>query len=421
MNLLNSRTYISLSTSLLTIKHTWKLRWVFFLASISTVLSIPIIAKDGFGVGPAIGVGAFGFAISIASIVVELRKIKANNDRLLFVPSPIFDHPDLSLSPWLERNGYSLHGKEAGMTVQSDSVNKYLAAGGDVGFNISKNYWKATQEITLDWRSKLLSEARGLNRIVFDSKKIRLVEDLQMTSNGELKVVEFQPTRYLEGFWTNEIASRDLKADSRTIFHGHTLFLHDDVVSPLEHSDCANFLGVSTLLIGNGSLLPLVRQSARSAQSASLAAPSGSGSVDLEDIHPGDKTLGQIICRGAEREMREEMGLADDVQIKSQMIGFSRTMSRGGKPEFFCVSWLESRNEKIELSKVEKLFTHHADGIPVDWGQAPAEIAAHLLKVSASNRATYSYPLQWALELFAEALVSAPESAPFRQALKIHQ
>ena len=119
--------------------------------------------------------------------------------------------------------------------------------------------------------------------------------------------------------------------------------------------------------------------------------------------------------------MREEMGLADDVQIKSQMIGFSRTMSRGGKPEFFCVSWLESRNEKIELSKVEKLFTHHADGIPVDWGQAPAEIAAHLLKVSASNRATYSYPLQWALELFAEALVSAPESAPFRQALKIHQ
>ena len=92
MNLTNSRTYISLSTSLLTIKHTWKLRWVFFLASTSTLLSIPIIIKDGFGVGPAIGVGAFGFIVSIASIVVELRNIKANNDRLLFVPSPIFDH-----------------------------------------------------------------------------------------------------------------------------------------------------------------------------------------------------------------------------------------------------------------------------------------------------------------------------------------
>ena len=421
MNLMNSRTYISLSTSLLTIKHTWKLRWVFFLGSISTVLSIPIIVKDGFGVGAAIGVGAFGFIVSIASIVVEMRKIRANNDRLLFVPSPIFDHPDLRLDPWLERIGYSMRGKEAAMTVQSEAVNKFLAAGGDAGFTLSKNYWKATQEITLDWRSKLLSEARGLNQIIFDSKKIRLAQDLKFSRDGGLEVVEFQPTRYLEGFWTNEIASRDLKADSRTIFHGHTLFLHDDVVSPLQHSDCANFLGVSTLLIGNGSLLPLVRQSARSAQSASLAAPSGSGSVDLEDIHPGDTTLGQIICRGAEREMREEMGLAEDVQIKSQMIGFSRTMSRGGKPEFFCVSWLESRNEKIELSKVEKLFTHHADGISVDWGQSPADIAAQLLKVSSENKATYSYPLQWALELFADALVSAPENAPFRQALKVHQ
>lgn len=418
---MNSRTYISLSTSLLTIKHTWKLRWIFFLGSLSAVLSAPIILKDGFGVGPAVGVGAFGFIVSIASIIVELRKIKANNNRLLFVPSPVFDHPDLRLDPWLQRNGYLIHGKDAAMTVHSEAVNRYLSSGGDVGFNVSKNYWKATQEITLDWRSKLLSEARGLNRIIFDSKKIRLTEDLQMSHDGQLKLVELQPTRYLEGFWTNEIASRDLKADSRTIFHGHTLFLHKDEVAPLQHSDCANFLGVSTLLIGNGSLLPLVRQSARSAQSASLAAPSGSGSVDLEDIESGDITLGQVICRGAEREMREELGLADEVQIKSQMIGFSRTMSRGGKPEFFCVSWLESRNEKIELSKVEKLFTHHTDGIPVDWGQSPEEIAAHLLRVSAQNKATYSYPLQWALEFFADALVSAPESAPFRQALKVHQ
>ena len=416
MNLMNSRSYISLSTSLLTIKHTWKLRWIFFLGVISTVASIPF--SFGESAGAALLVTVFGGLVSVTSIVVELKKIKANNDRLLFVPSPVFNHPDLRLDPWLERKGYRLRDKELSMTVQSEAVNKLLASGADAGFEISGNYWKAPSEITLDWRSKLLSEARGLNRIIFDSKKIRLVEDLQVGALGDLVTVQLQPTRYLEGFWTNEIASRDLKADSRTIFHGHTLFLHKDLVSPLEHSDCANFLGVSTLLIGNGSMLPLVRQSARSAQSASLAAPSGSGSVDLEDIKTGDTTIGQIICRGAEREMREEMGLADDVRIKSQMIGFTRTMSRGGKPEFFCVSWLESRNLKVELSKVEKLFTHHADGIPVDWGQAPEDIAAHLLMVSAENKATCSYALQWALQLFADALVSAPADAPFRMALQ---
>ena len=416
MNLMNNRSYISLSTSLLTIKHTWKLRWIFFLGVISTLVSIPF--SWGGDIGPALLVTIFGGVVSVISIVVEVRKIRATNNRLLFVPSPVFDHANFRLDPSLERKGYRLRGKELSMTMQSEGVNNVLAAGGDVGFEISTNYWKAPPEVTLELRSKLLSEARALNRIIFDSKKIRLVEELQIDANGDLKKVLFQPTRYLEGFWTNEVGSRDLKADSRTIFHGHDLFLRDDAVAPLEHTDCANFLGVSTLLIGNGYLLPLVRQSARSAQSASLAAPSGSGSVDLEDIKPGDTTLGQVICRGAEREMREEMGLSDEVRIKSQMIGFTRTMSRGGKPEFFCVSWLESRNEKVELSKVEKLFTHHADGIPVDWGQAPEEIAAHLLQVSAQNKATYSYPLQWALELFADALVSAPANAPFRAALQ---
>lgn len=381
--------------------------------------SIPF--SFGESAGAALLVTIFGGLVSVTSIVVELRKIKANNDRLLFVPSPVFSHPDLRLDPWLERKGYRLRDSELSMTVQSEAVNKMLASGADVGFEISGSYWKAPSEITLDWRSKLLSEARGLHRIIFDSKKIRLVEDLQIGALGELMTVQLQPTKYLEGFWTNEIASRDLKAESRTIFHGHTLFIHDDKVAPLDRSHCANFLGVSTLLIGNGSLLPLVRQSARSAQSASLAAPSGSGSVDLEDIKSGDTTIGQVICRGAEREMREEMGLADDVKIKSQMIGFTRTMSRGGKPEFFCVSWLESRNATIELSKVEKLFTHHADGIPVDWGQSSEEIAAHLLKISAENKATYSYALQWALELFADALISAPADAPFRQALALHR
>ena len=57
--------------------------------------------------------------------------------------------------------------------------------------------------------------------------------------------------------------------------------------------------------------------------------------------------------------------------------------------------------------------------LPSIGGQSSNVIAEQPLKVSAANSMTYSYALKWALELFAEALLSAPDDAPFRAALPV--
>lgn len=407
---MQSKLYLNLSTNFLYFKHIWNLKWTFYLGIFSFCLSIPLgISFDNLYAGV---VGLIGILISTLSIYVESKKNKLIDENHLLVESTIFNK-ELKLDGTLVRAGYKINYEGLGQIIQSPKLNEYLFNGGLLFFELNNKKWLAPTEILEEWQTKLLISAKRERRIIFDSKKVRLVSDPIVDLNRQTVNIEIQPTSYMQGFWTNEAARFDLKLESRTIFRGSSLFIHDSVISPLGSTQNANFIGISTLLIGNGVVLPVVRQSARSAISNSKIAPSGSGSMDWEDIYENDENFNQIICRAAERELREEMGLPFDIVLKSQVIGFQRLIGRGGKPEFFCVTWLEDKFDSVKLSKAEKLFTHHADALPVDWGKSPKQIANQLVKLNKENALTFSQALQNSLLLFAEALMKADAKSPF--------
>lgn len=414
MNSEPSRLYLNFSTSLLYFKNIWKLQWLFILGLISFLISMP--AAFTFESIPSALISIFGFLISSTSILIESKKRKSIDQKHLLVKSTVLKKPNLTLDSVLLRNGFQIFGNGSSATIQSKELNAYLANGGRIEVEQKTQYWTSSEDIPQEWRSKLLSDARNEKRILFNSKKVRLINEPLLTGSAIPKV-KIQPTFYLEGFWTNEAANFDLKNESRTVFSGSSFYLDSDTVMSLERSQCANLIGISTLLIGQNSRLPLVRQSHRSAVSKALIAPSGSGSMDIEDFQEAETDFNQVICRAAERELREEMGISPEVRVCSQVIGFTRTLGRGGKPEFFCVTWVESDLNSIGLSRAERLFTHHADSLSLDWGMSFEEMAEELKKYVAQHEETYSQSLCDAIYLLIDALSTASPNAPFKKAI----
>lgn len=415
MKLHDIHLFMSLSTSLLYIKHVWKVRWHFILGVALLMASVPSLLV--FPVSASATVALFGGLVSIVSAIVEIKKARKTESEYLFVDSTILNRRDLKLDRSLVKSGYALENSGSKTVLVSEKVNEYLGNGGKIEFQYLNEKWELPRELREEWKGRLLQKAKREKRIIFDSGKVRLLNDLGISDvEGSIKV-KIQPTTYLHGFWTNEAALLDLKQNSETVYRGDRLYMLENFVSTLSDSKCANSIGVSTLLIGGGSKLPLVTQSARSAVSNSKIAPSGSGSMDLEDIQEGDLDFNSVICRAAERELVEEMGLSKEIKLKSQVIGFSRLLARGGKPEFFCVTWLDSEIKQIELTKVERLFTHSPMDAVVDWGDTKKNIASRLKNLVKTNESTYSISLQCSLEALANALVNAKSSAPFLSAL----
>lgn len=415
MRLHDLRFFMNLSTSLLYIKHVWKVRWHFILGVALLIASIPsilVLPKSASAI-----VALLGVVVSVVSAIMEIRKARSIESEYLFVDSTILNQRGLKLDRALVKSGYSLKNSGGKAILVSSKVDEFLANGGKVDFQFLNETWELPRELRDEWKGRLLQRAKREKRIIFDSCKVRLMNDLAISNTGKVIEVKIQPTSYLNGFWTNEAALLDLKLGSETVYCGNRLYMLEKIVSALSDSRCANSIGVSTLLIGSGSKLPLVTQSARSAVSNSKIAPSGSGSMDLEDIQEGDPDFNTVICRAAERELVEEMGLSKEINLKSQVIGFSRLLARGGKPEFFCVTWVDSDIRQVNLAKVERLFTHSPMDAVVDWGDSKRNIAFKLRTLIKTNESAYSLSLQCALEVLANALTNAKSSAPFLSSL----
>ena len=415
VNFQDCRLLMSFSTSLLYFRHIWRIRWHLILAIVLLVASIPSIFV--FPRNFSASVAVFGALVSVASVIVEFRKTQRAEQEFLFVDSTVLNQKGLKVDRSLLKAGYTIRNSGSKTILVSKAVNNFLGNGGKIKFSYLDDRWELPKVLRDEWIGRLLQKARREKRIVFDSGKVRLQNDLALSNSGKTIEIKVQPTSYLHGFWTNEAAMLDLKQESSTVFQGDSLYMLENTVSALIDSQCANSIGVSTLLIGYGSKLPLVTQSARSAVSNSKIAPSGSGSMDLEDIRKDDLDFNEVVCRAAERELIEEMGLPSGIKLKSQVIGYCRLLSRGGKPEFFCVTWLESEIQNNQLSRIEKLFTHHAAAAAVDWGEPWRNIASRLRSLAKTNESTYSLSLQCSLDFLAEALLSARTDAPFAQAL----
>lgn len=51
-----------------------------------------------------------------------------------------------------------------------------------------------------------------------------------------------------------------------------------------------------------------------------------------------------------ERELREECGIAGNVALRTRIIGYARLLHRGGKPEFFGVTFVGGLDTEVGIA-----------------------------------------------------------------------
>lgn len=199
---------------------------------------------------------------------------------------------------------------------------------------------------------------------------------------------------------------------------------------PLAGTQISNQIGASTFAFSSDGYLMVVGQNRLNQQSAGMLAPSGSGSLDWDDVTAsGGADLWTLVEYGAERELREECMLQkhehdghafEEITSEVKIFGFARMLHRAGKPEFFCMGRIEETGEALCMRGRER-YVFEVQQAPVEpavWGgqvRASAEVRrigqewlSALRKPGQTNPP--SYPLEHGLELLVE-ICEDPEAA----------
>jgi 8-oxo-dGTP pyrophosphatase MutT (NUDIX family) len=193
------------------------------------------------------------------------------------------------------------------------------------------------------------------------------------------------------------------------MFAGDSLFVADGKVLSLAQSSGSNAVGVSTLALTSDDVLVISRQGERSAVSASLLAPSGSGSADWADARRA-AGLRDFLVRVAERELREECGLPRDTPMTSQVLAYARLLHRGGKPEFYCFTQLEVPYAEIRVRRQERALMFEHEALRID---EPHLIRKQLARFFREHESSLSPVLQSHARFFDEALAAG--WSPFQE------
>jgi hypothetical protein len=279
-----------------------------------------------------------------------------------------------------------------------------------------------------------------------NDQKVRLLSDI-FTDCGAGQAVELQDTDYLASRSSNDLAFERIElrtrgldnrneARSELLYNGLSFFLNEEtdhsVFRGFGDSECSNQLGVSTLALTADGYLLLVDQLKGGLESADLIAPSGSGSLDWDDLpsNAARHDFWNWIVKASKRELREELGIAVEhlprayrrptrdqlkslaaISIETVLIGFGGMLHRGGKPDFFFLSKLsctiDELREKAKYSADEKLLSRRCEVTGEQKLEAPT--CAALLQLIARNQSDRdSFPLQLAYVMLASLCRSKP-------------
>ena len=209
--------------------------------------------------------------------------------------------------------------------------------------------------------------------------KVRLASDLTIKTFEENNTLSLQRTDYFSSLCTNEmtgiiVSPKDrptsVEFDGLAFMCGENKHLLD-----LSASSCSNHIGVNVIAFTKDSFMLILIQSMDSAQGRLEYAPSGSGSADFKDyVQHGDN----FIIAAMKRELAEECNVKGKMKkefmtvIETKLIGYARNLGRGGKPEFFGVSFINKNYEEIKgLSAQEMMFIERVK--PIRFGTTSKE------------------------------------------------
>ncbi|CBH20515.1 protein of unknown function [Acetoanaerobium sticklandii] len=261
----------------------------------------------------------------------------------------------IKLSDKYLNNGYRIrtfhNGKTQEKFVMSDYINIMLLERSTININIIDYKFEIADEIK-SFVPSIMRRTFLSDKVIFNGKLVRMASDLFLESTA----INMQKTRYFEGQCTNEIVYKQIKSNHsiEEPFRGECLMLNkDNVLFDLEHSSCSNYIGASTLVVVNRKHILIGKQGEYSKANSGRYAPSGSGSVNYKDINKSTDFY-SLIINAMEREFCEENNYKLNNNIKTIVLGYVRLLERGGKPDFFGISFLDLDSEVINNDKIKK-------------------------------------------------------------------
>lgn len=264
-----------------------------------------------------------------------------------------------------------------------------------------------------------LQNAFKSGAIIFNSPKVRLKSDL-ITIKNEFgndvlmpSKVSLQETDYFSGLCTNEMTCKEVwsRSSNNKIYDGISMMSNNRIILDLSESICSNHIGISTLAFTSDGKIIITTQTGDSAQSANLLAPSGSGSADFKDLENKTITFHDFITNAMERELLEECGLDENMNgfVNSHVIGFARLLHRGGKPEFFGVSFVNKSSDLLKVTDKEAMFITNIDRIKVNRTEI-GELRNNLARFQEEREIAFSFLLYLNFRFLEDYLNSSPES-----------
>ena len=219
-------------------------------------------------------------------------------------------------------------------------------------------------------------------RVIFDGPMLGLRDDLlPAASSGS------RPLRLLKTSFFMQVSSAELCqyrivdriTGEETDIRLMELADPSGRLVTLAASRLANNIGISTLAFTSDGQLLVVHQSQRNVASGRLLAPSGSGTLEPDDLTSAGEaaSLQDVLVRGMERELREEAGIHADDVLNTRVVGFGRWLERGAKPEFFGMTQLKIPARDITAAKIssgEKLYTERVSTVFVDLDRLGQEL-----------------------------------------------
>ncbi len=374
---------------------------LFFIGLISDLIDFPdrnIISIIIFSIS---------IFVSILSLILDIRRSGEEKEKYSEdVPN---DHvtklTKLNITDEYTNSGYIIKDFcNKYVALYSDKINKLIR-----NENLNNSFEIIKSKAILPSAAKLfapkiikdrLTERRGT---FFNDKKIRLRTDLTSTNNKSKSPIQLQKTDYYSGICTNEMTGKEVKRKENndlveTIYDGYSFFCNNNTLLKLEDSNnkCSNHIGVSTLAISMDKKIVISKQSGRTIVYRNKLVPTGSGSADYRDFKSKQNKFNfkTTLIKAMNRELLEETSLKKEkgLEVKTKLIGYARLLDRGGKPDFFGVSFLNVNFEKIKVSGVEKLYIDIHKEIEV-MGYTVKDFLKSIESYEEKNKQCFSLPL----------------------------
>lgn len=353
-------------------------RWTYVVGLAGVALSVATFSFQSLTTGVA---AVIGLATGVAGVIGDRRAWTRAKGDLLVHPAGGRRMQTWGLAGDLARAGYELDRTDPA-SVHAPEVNRALREGADADIELLQR--KPPERPSGLCSAVILRRHFRSGAVLFNGAKVSQLDDLRLV-DGRLQPVRFRESRYFDGLLTNEFAGLEVRGrGGQQLFRGDSLFMEDGKVLSLAQSSASNAVGVSTLALTRDNVLVISRQGERSAVSAGLLAPSGSGSADWADAR-GTKSLRAFLVRVAERELLEECGLDAATTRSTQVLAYARLLHRGGKPEFYCFTWLGVPYAAISVRRQERGLMFEHEALRIDEPQAfRADMAAFFRRHRAS-------------------------------------